>query len=109
MRATVTSMSPLFQYSYTAPIEIGHKILWHLDVGSFKEMSFSLKDEAQGASLDLSIRHFLDNVWDQFQEHSMGVLLYQGGIDFYEAGILRSDFDDDFEMYVESVLEEISK
>lgn len=80
-------------------IELGHKVLWHLDVGSFKEMSFSLKNEAQGASLDLTLRYFLDNVWEHFQENSMGVLLYKGGMDFYKAGVLRSDFYDDFEVY----------
>lgn len=60
----------------------GKKILWHLDLGLFGNLSSPLSNAAQFMTLRLALDHFRDSIWEEFQKYSIGVALYQGTPDF---------------------------
>ena len=68
-------------------IKKGLKILWDFDFGLFDRLPLSLGNETQFLSLGLAIDHFLSTLWKPFEEETLGVNMYQGGIDF------SGDFD----------------
>ena len=60
----------------------GYKILWELDLGLFGKIDKVLSDQTQFLTLSLSLKHFLDTVWKSYDAHTLGVLVYQGSMDF---------------------------
>ena len=59
-----------------------HKILWKLDLGLFARLKFPLDNEMQFQSLGIALAHFRDQIWPQVAQKSLGVVIYEGGIDF---------------------------
>lgn len=63
-------------------IELGNKILWEMDLGLFKGLKHPLTSNSQYLSLVLSLEHFRDTLFKEFQAHTAGLSLYRGPIDF---------------------------
>jgi len=57
-------------------------IFWELDLGLFDATNHPLIDTSQFLSLTLSVRHFCDRIWKSYRDHSVGVCLYRGSLDF---------------------------
>ena len=66
-------------------INEGFKIFWEIDLGLFSKLPHSLSHQTQFLSLCLSMDHFRDVIWKEFQDHSIGVCLYKGPLDFMPA------------------------
>ncbi|MCB1119523.1 MAG: hypothetical protein KDK65_06150, partial [Chlamydiia bacterium] len=66
---------------WEVPREEG-KILYHLDLGLFDRLKFPLEHQAQFQSLALAVEQFVDTVWLPRRNRTLGVLLYQGTLDF---------------------------
>lgn len=60
----------------------GLRLFWDLNLGLFSHLSHSLNDSTQHLSLMLAIEHFRNTVWKDFRDHTLGVSLYRGAIDF---------------------------
>jgi hypothetical protein len=58
------------------------KIFWQIDLGLFNPQGLSIDNETLFQSLCLALEHFRDGLWNQFQESSIGLSLYQGSPDF---------------------------
>lgn len=65
-------------------IEQGSKILWKIDFGLFDRLQYSLASQQQFQGLRLAIEHFQSEIWGQFAETSLGVVLYEGSLDKIE-------------------------
>lgn len=63
-------------------IEKGYKVLWSIDLGLFNRLPFSLLNKSQLMTLSIAIEHFLDNVWPKYDDQTIGIILYQGTLDF---------------------------
>jgi hypothetical protein len=62
--------------------EQGRRIFWNLDLGLFDRLSRPLNDQTQFLSLCLSLEHFHNAIWKEFQADSIGLGLYRGNADF---------------------------
>lgn len=60
----------------------GLKLFWNLNLGLFSKLDYSIADETQFQALVLSLQHFKEAVWKDFNESSIGLSLYQGSGDF---------------------------
>lgn len=60
----------------------GFKIFWEIDLGLFSKLKLPLTDQSQYLSLGLSLDHFRDSIWKEFQQHSVGLSIYRGSVDF---------------------------
>src|SRR5687767_6853896 len=60
----------------------GNKILWHLELGLFGNLSAPLSNTPQFMALRLALDHFRDTLWEEFKRYSIGATLYQGSPDF---------------------------
>lgn len=65
-----------------AYVNKGYKILWELRFGLFQELHLPLSDTSQYRSLDLALDYFFDSVLKIFKEHTIGVSIYKGTLDF---------------------------
>jgi hypothetical protein len=63
-------------------IQNGDKLFWAIDLGLFGQLKNPLSNQTQFLSLVLSLEHFRDTLWKEFEEHTAGVLLYEGSADF---------------------------
>ncbi|MBA3723063.1 MAG: hypothetical protein H0W88_11785 [Parachlamydiaceae bacterium] len=63
-------------------IEKGYFILWEIELGLFSNLAFALDHQTQYLSLTLSLEHFRDSLWKEFNQHSLGLILYRGSADF---------------------------
>ena len=63
-------------------IHHGLVIMWKIELGLFSQLSQPIRHQAQFLSLTLSLEHFRDTLWKEFQAHSIGVCLFQGSVDF---------------------------
>lgn len=68
--------------SATRHVEKGEKILWSIDLGLFRDLVHPFSHQSQFLSLSLSLEHFKTDIWPLFQEHSLGLLIYQGPADY---------------------------
>lgn len=59
-------------------ISKGNKLLWHLDLGLFKELNHPLSHKGQFLTLSHALDHFKEKIWPEFRKFSKGALLYQG-------------------------------
>lgn len=64
--------------------EQGLHIFWNLDLGLFGRLDSPLSDRPQYHALELSLQHFKDALWNEFQENSVGLCFYRGSANFYE-------------------------
>lgn len=62
--------------------EEGLSILWDMDLGLFENLKFPLDHQSQYLSLRLSLEHFRDTLWKEFQDHTSGLIIYKGSADF---------------------------
>ena len=62
----------------------GLKIFWDMDLALFDRLKRPLTDHAQFSTLCLSLEHFRDTFWKQFQMQTVGICLYRGIADFYK-------------------------
>lgn len=70
-------------------IEHGQAILWEIDLGLFSQLAFPLTNQSQYLSLGLSLEHFRDTIWKEFQNHSIGLSIFRGPADFSNEGLER--------------------
>jgi len=63
-------------------VQQGFSILWEIRLGLFKQLPQPLSNKTQFLSLGLSLEHFLQGPWKEFQAHSLGICLYRGNADF---------------------------
>lgn len=64
-------------------ISDGKKLFWEIDLGLFSRLSLPLLDQTQFLTLGLSLDHFRDSLWAEFKQHTIGICLYRGGLDFH--------------------------
>lgn len=62
--------------------EQGLKLFWELDLGLFERLQWPLSDQAQYLALQLSIDHFRDIIWKEFQADTIGLCIYRGDVNF---------------------------
>jgi hypothetical protein len=62
-------------------IEQGYAILWEIELGLFSKLDRPLNNQTQYLSLGLSLEHFRDTLWKEFQHRSLGLILYRGSVD----------------------------
>ena len=63
-------------------VKQGLHLFWHIDLGLFSNLESSLTDQTQFLALKLSLEHFKNSLWEEFQAHTVGVSFYRGPIDF---------------------------
>lgn len=66
-------------------IEQGLRIFWTIDLGLFSKLSLPLTDQTQYLALGLSLRHFRDSLWKEFQKQTIGLCFYRGNSDFSDS------------------------
>ncbi len=81
--------------------EQGVKIFWALDLGIYSGLRNPLTHTAQFMSLKLSVEHFRDKLWNQFQEQTIGVSLYQGSADFSQGYIWDKEQESNLQGWLE--------
>lgn len=60
----------------------GLKVFWKIDLGLFSNLYAPLSDKTQYLTLNLSLEHFCNSLWDEFRQHTLGLSLYEGTLDF---------------------------
>lgn len=63
-------------------IKQGLRIYWEIDLGLFDRLKLPLGDHTQFLALCLSLEHFRDTLWKDFQAQTVGLVLYRGSCDF---------------------------
>lgn len=58
------------------------KILWNIDLGLFTKLHASLTHHSQFLTLRLALEHFLETLFAEFKESTLGAILYEGPLDF---------------------------
>lgn len=56
----------------------GLRILWEMDFGLFNRLEKPIGNQSQFQSFSLSLEHFRNTLWKQFQAESIGLCLYRG-------------------------------
>lgn len=60
----------------------GFMLFWNLDLGLFDRLKSPISNQTQFLSLMLSLEHLRDTLWKKFEDHTLGVCLYQGPTNF---------------------------
>lgn len=60
----------------------GVKILWQLELGLFKQLTLPLANQTQFNALFLSLEHFRDTIWPEFEGGSLGLCICRSNADF---------------------------
>lgn len=81
-------------------VEKGKKIFWIMDLGLFDSLSFSLTNQTQFLSLTLALEHFRRDIWPIFHEHTFGLALYEGPLDYSQQIPPALDLRDQFEEWL---------
>lgn len=63
-------------------IEKGYGILWDMQLGLFSGLKRPLMNQTQFLSLSLSLQHFRDTLWKEFEVETVGLSLFRGSADF---------------------------
>ncbi len=82
-------------------IEKGMKIFWELDLGMLSGLKNPLTHAGQFMSLKLSVEHFRDTLWKEFQESTVGVSLYRGSVDFTDAYLWDQEQENNLKGWLE--------
>jgi hypothetical protein len=85
-------------------VQSGRKVLFELDLGLFGPQSKALAHQGQYSSITFAINEFCHQLWQPFQEHTLGVILYRAVNPFMSASerdekmdyldLLRSELPD---------------
>jgi hypothetical protein len=78
-------------------IQKGYQCFWSLDLGLFDQLKQSLSNQGQFLSLALSLEHFRETLWKQFQGDTVGVSLYRGDADFSKGILWDSQQENNYE------------
>lgn len=60
----------------------GDQLRFDIDLGLFSSLKKPLSHQSQFLSLELSLEHFKNTLWNEFQENIIEVCLYSGDLDF---------------------------
>jgi hypothetical protein len=60
----------------------GFKIFWQMDLGLFNKLKWPLSNQMQFKGLSLSLEHFRDTLWKDFQGSSIGLCFCKSNINF---------------------------
>lgn len=90
-------------------IEKGFSIFWELQLGLFSGLPRSLSNKTQFLSLGLSLEHFLQNIWEAFQAHTIGVSLYKGDADFSRDFPWDEEYHSQFQQWLEEKFDDVEK
>lgn len=60
----------------------GYALFWDINLGLFDQLRLPLDHQAQFLSLTLTLEHFRDTLWQEWREHTLGVSIYRGSLDF---------------------------
>jgi len=74
-----------FQKEYLAcqeAIEKGLSLNFVIDLGLFSKLKRPLSNKSQYLSLELSLEHIKNTLWNEFHESIVDICLYEGGLDF---------------------------
>ena len=66
-------------------IQQGLRLFWEIDLGLWNKLEQPLSSTTQFMSLSLSLEHFRDTLWKEFRDHSVGLCLFRGPIDFSQS------------------------
>jgi hypothetical protein len=80
-------------------VEKGFLILWDLEMGLFQDLTYPLSDEMQLLSFQRALEHFKKEIFEEFKDHTFGVILYKGSLDFQIKW--TSEEDELFEKWLE--------
>jgi hypothetical protein len=86
-------------------IDQGYKILWDLHLGLFDGLKQSIGNQTQFLSLILSLEHFRDFLWEELQEHTIGISLFRGNIEWHR----NFPWDDEQQIQYKEWLKKIGK
>lgn len=86
-------------------IEKGYSIFWDINLGLFRELVHPLAHQSQFLSLVISLEHFRDTLWKEFQSHTVGLSLLRGSADFSKSFL----WDDEQEKNWKNWLQEYGK
>ncbi len=63
-------------------VEKGLKLLWQIDLGLFDRLPLPLEHQSQLMGLELSLKHFSQTLWKEFENETLGVVLFRGSADY---------------------------
>lgn len=63
-------------------VKRGLRIFWELRLGLFNHLEQAIGSQSQFLSFGLSLEHFRDRLWKEFQLETAGLCLYRGCADF---------------------------
>ncbi len=63
-------------------ISKGYKIFWKLNLGLFASLEWPLGSDTQFNAFVLALDHFRDSLWGEFKEHTIGISVYEGPLNF---------------------------
>lgn len=72
-------------------VDKGLNILWDLDLGLFGDLPLPLSDTTQYKSLHLALDHFFETLWSEFEDHTIGCLIFKGSLDLMTKWIWDSE------------------
>jgi hypothetical protein len=84
-------------------IEHGYTLLWDIQLGLFEGLKQPLVNQSQFLSLALSLEHFRDSLWKEFQAHTIGASLYRGGADFSRGFSWDSIQEENFKRWLQEI------
>lgn len=84
-------------------VEQGFRLFWELNLGLFSDLAMPLKNQAQYLSLGISLEHFRETIWKEFETHSIGVCYYRGSADFSEQIRWDAEQDELFRRWLKEV------
>jgi hypothetical protein len=90
-------------------IDQGLRLFWNIDLGLFSNLDLPLTDQTQFLALTLSLHHFKDSLWKEFQEHTVGLCLYRGPIDFNQTYPWDEEQNHNFQGWLEEHFQTISR
>jgi len=81
----------------------GLKIFWELDLGLFAKLQEPLSDQMQFQALQISLKHFRDTVWKEFEHHTVGISIFIGTTDFAKQMKWNNDQIDNLQLWLKEL------
>lgn len=77
------------------------ELVWKIDLGLFSELKHPLSHKSQHMSLRLSLEHFRDGLWKEFQGKTKEIILYSGSLDFSKDFLWDEEQQNNFVLWLE--------
>jgi len=87
----------------------GNTILWNIDLGLFRDLKHPLSHQSQYLSLTLSLKHFTETLWPEFQGQTRGLCLYTGNLDFSRDLPWNNEHLDNLQGWLEECFGDVSQ